>query len=68
LARPGGGYGLAAGFHSTTGRWWGVAESGITQRDHDRVALVRVFCGSALTTWGQPGRVTGWLARPRYPG
>jgi hypothetical protein len=40
----------AEGFYSTTGRWWGAAESGITQRDHDRVALVRAFCGSEAVT------------------
>jgi hypothetical protein len=40
----------AEGFYSTTGRWWGAAESGITQRDHDRVALVRAFCGTGAVT------------------
>ena len=40
----------AEGFYSTTGRWWGAAESGITQRDHDRVALVRAFCGTEAAT------------------
>jgi SAM-dependent methyltransferase len=40
----------AEGFYSTTGRWWGAAESGITQRDHDRVALVRACCGTEAVT------------------
>jgi 2-polyprenyl-3-methyl-5-hydroxy-6-metoxy-1,4-benzoquinol methylase len=40
----------AEGFYSTTGRWWGAAESGITQRDHNRVALVRAFCGTEAAT------------------
>jgi SAM-dependent methyltransferase len=40
----------AEGFYSTTGRWWGPAESGITQRDHDRVALVRAFCRTEAVT------------------
>lgn len=40
----------AEGFYSATGRWWGPAESGITQRDHDRVALVRALCGPEAVT------------------
>ncbi|WP_194917811.1 methyltransferase domain-containing protein [Catenulispora rubra] len=32
-------------FYSTTGRWWGPAESGVTERDHERVAQVRAACG-----------------------
>ncbi|MEZ0110099.1 SAM-dependent methyltransferase [Catenulispora sp. EB89] len=35
-------------FYSTTGRWWGPAESGVTERDHERVALVRT--ASAATS------------------
>jgi SAM-dependent methyltransferase len=40
----------AEGFYSTTGRWWGAAESGVTQRQRDRVALVRRFCGTEAVT------------------
>ena len=40
----------AEGFYSTTGRWWGAAESGIRQRDHDRVAVARAFCGAGAAT------------------
>ncbi len=34
-------------FYSVTGRWWGRAESAITDREHDRVAAVRRLCGEA---------------------
>jgi SAM-dependent methyltransferase len=37
-------------FYSTTGRWWGPAESAITSRDHERVTLIRNICGPAAMT------------------
>ncbi|MGI8417733.1 MAG: class I SAM-dependent methyltransferase [Nakamurella sp.] len=33
-------------FYSTTGEWWGEAESGITERDLRRVRLVRQYGGA----------------------
>ena len=57
------------GFYSTTGRWWGAAESGITQRDHDRVALVRAFCGTEAVTMLELGcgyANTGGPGSPRF--
>jgi SAM-dependent methyltransferase len=40
----------AEDFYSTTGRWWGPAESAITSRDHERVALIRRICGPGAVT------------------
>lgn len=36
-------------FYSTTGEWWGSAESKITERDHKRAALLRLLCPNAKT-------------------
>lgn len=36
-------------FYSTTGKWWGPAESAITDRDHDRVKLLQKICGDSKT-------------------
>lgn len=36
-------------FYSTTGKWWGPAESEITERDHGRVALLKQICPEAKT-------------------
>jgi SAM-dependent methyltransferase len=35
------------GFYSTTGRWWGGAESAITERDHARAATIARLAGPA---------------------
>jgi SAM-dependent methyltransferase len=40
----------AEDFYSITGQWWGPAESRISRRDHDRVALVRMFCETEAVT------------------
>jgi len=37
-------------FYSTTGRWWGRAESAVTSRDHQRVALIRKIGGPGAST------------------
>lgn len=34
-------------FYSTTGKWWGPAEWAITERDHERVRLLRKICSDA---------------------
>ena len=31
-------------FYSKTGKWWGPVESEITERDHERVALLKKIC------------------------
>ena len=36
-------------FYSTTGKWWGPAESTITDRDYDRVKLLQKICGDSKT-------------------
>ncbi|GAA4464450.1 class I SAM-dependent methyltransferase [Phytohabitans houttuyneae] len=33
-------------FYSATGEWWGAAEAKITDRDHDRVSLLRQHAGA----------------------
>ena len=30
-------------FYSTTGKWWGPAESKITERDFDRAKIIKIL-------------------------